>query len=520
MNRAEQLERLRSRRQTWDLLILGGGATGVSCALDAASRGYQVALIEQHDFGKGTSSRSTKLVHGGVRYLEQGNLTLVMEALKERGLLRENAPHLVGDLAFVVPNYEWWEAPFYGVGLRLYDLLAGKYGFGESRNLSKEETLERLPTLKQEGLRGGVIYYDGQFDDARLLIHMARTAAEQGATLVNYCPAVALEKNGQGVVCGAVVRDEESGEEFPVAARTVINATGCFSDAVRRMADPEARPMIAPSQGVHIVLDSSFLHGGTAIMVPHTSDGRVMFAIPWHGHTLVGTTDTALDGVSLEPLPFEAEIDFILETAGQYLDHAPSRTDILSAWAGIRPLVKSSEGGSTASLSRDHSIHIDFNGLLTIAGGKWTTCRHMAEDCVNQAAVLAGLDEQPCVTRRLRIHGYHHHATRFGHMQVYGSDAIAIQEMIRTHPARGERLHPALPYTEAEVVWAARWEMARTVEDALSRRTRALLLNAGAAAAMAPRVAAILAAELGRGEEWQRLQVESFRALARGYGAD
>ncbi len=519
MNRQEQFERLRSRQEPWDLLIIGGGATGVSCALDAASRGYQAALVEQHDFGKGTSSRSTKLVHGGVRYLEQGNLTLVMEALKERGLLRENAPHLVGDLAFVVPNYEWWEAPFYGVGLRLYDLLAGKYGFGASRNLSKEETLERLPTLKQEGLRGGVVYYDGQFDDARLLIHLARTAAEQGATLVNYCPVIALRRNSQNVVCGAVLRDEESGAEFEVRARAVINATGCFSDAVRRMADSEARPMIAPSQGVHIVLDGSFLRGGTAIMVPHTSDGRVMFAIPWHGHTLVGTTDTALEKVSLEPLPLAEEIDFILETAGQYLDHAPSRADILSAWAGIRPLVKSAEGGSTASLSRDHSIHIDFNGLLTIAGGKWTTCRHMAEDCINQAAVLAGLDEQPCVTRRLRIHGYHHHAARFGHLAVYGSDAIGIQEMIRTHPPRGARLHPELPYTEAEVVWAARWEMARTVDDVLARRTRALLLSARAAAAMAPRVAEILASELGLAEEWQREQVEAFQALAAGYVA-
>lgn len=519
MIRQEQLERLKSRTEPWDILILGGGATGVSCALDAASRGYQAALVEQHDFGKGTSSRSTKLVHGGVRYLEQGNLTLVMEALKERGLLRENAPHLVGDLAFVVPNYEWWEAPFYGVGLRLYDLLAGKYGFGASRNLSKEETLERLPTLKQEGLRGGVIYYDGQFDDARLLIHLARTAAEQGATLVNYCRAAGLLRNRQNVVCGAVLRDEESGEEFEAQARVVVNATGCFSDAVRRMADREARPMVAPSQGVHVVLDGSFLRGGTAIMVPHTSDGRVMFAIPWHGHTLVGTTDTALESVSLEPAPLAEEIDFILETAGQYLHHAPARADILSTWAGIRPLVKSPGGGSTASLSRDHSIHIDFNGLLTIAGGKWTTCRHMAEDCIDQAAVLAGLDEQPCVTRRLRIHGYHHHAARFGHLAVYGSDAIAIQEMIRTHPARGARLHPALPYTEAEVVWAARWEMARTVEDVLSRRTRALLLNARAAAEMAPRVAEILAAELSLPQQWQADQVAAFQKLAAGYVA-
>ena len=511
------LERLRSADAPWDLLIIGGGATGMGCAVDAASRGYRTALVEQFDFGKGTSSRSTKLVHGGVRYLEQGNISLVMEALKERGILRENAPHLVSDLAFVVPNYEWWEAPFYGVGLKLYDLLAGKYGFGSSRNLKKDETLERLPSLRQDGLRGGVVYYDGQFDDARLLVHLARTAVEQGATIVNYCPAVSLLQHPGGMVSGAVVRDAESGAEFEIAARVVINATGCFSDGVRRMADPAAPPMVAPSQGVHLVFDGSFLRGESAIMVPHTSDGRVMFAIPWHGHALVGTTDTPIDSVSPEPVPFEQEIDFILETAGQYLSRPPGRNDILSAWAGIRPLVKSGSGGSTASLSRDHSIHIDPNGLLTIAGGKWTTYRHMAEDCVDQAAVLAGLDERECVTRRLRIHGYHHHAGRFGHLEVYGSEATAIQDMIRSHPERGRQLHPALPYLEAEVIWAVRWEMARTVEDVLSRRTRALLLNARAAIEMAPRVAELLAAELRYGSDWREAQLSAFRALAASY---
>jgi glycerol-3-phosphate dehydrogenase len=516
MNRPELLDRLRSHDGPWDLLIIGGGATGVGCALDAASRGYQVALIEQSDFGKGTSSRSTKLVHGGVRYLEQGNITLVMEALKERGVMRENAPHLVSDLAFVVPNYEWWEAPFYGVGLRLYDLLAGKYGFGPSANLSKEETLARLPTLKQEGLRGGVVYYDGQFDDSRLLIHLAMTAAEQGATLVNYCPAIDLIRNQSGMIGGAVARDQESGGEFEIQARAVINATGCFSDNVRRMAVPDAAAMVQPSQGIHLVFDGSFLRGDSAIMVPHTSDGRVMFAIPWHGHTLVGTTDTAIDEVSLEPVPFNQEVDFILNTAALYLSKPPTRADVLSTWAGIRPLVKSG-GKSTASLSRDHSIHIDPNGLLTMAGGKWTTYRRMAEDCINQASVLAGLEERECVTRRLRIHGYHHHAGKFGHLEVYGADAIAIQEMIRNHPERGAQLHPDLPYVEAEVIWSARWEMARSVDDVLARRTRALLLNARAALEMAPRVAELLAAELGCNRDWQETQLATFNALAGGY---
>jgi glycerol-3-phosphate dehydrogenase len=511
------IDRLRDAREPWDMLVIGGGATGIGIALDAASRGYRVALVEKHDFGKGTSSRSTKLVHGGVRYLEQGNITLVMEALKERGILRENAPHLVSDLAFVVPNYEWWEAPFYGIGLRLYDLLAGKYGFGASRNLSRQETLELLPTLRTEGLRGGVVYYDGQFDDARLLIHLARTAAEQGATLVNYCPAIALHAGAHGFVDGARVRDEESGAEFDLAARCVVNAAGPFSDEVRRLADPSAPAMIAPSQGVHLVFDASFLSSGSAILVPHTRDGRVMFAIPWHGHTVVGTTDTPVGAPDPEPAPLESEVDFILETAAAYLTHPPSRADILSAWAGIRPLVRASGAATTASLSRDHSIHIDQNGLITIAGGKWTTYRRMAEDCVNQAALIAGLEERECVTRRLRIHGYHHHAGKFGHLAVHGSDALAIRDLARAEPALGQPLDPRLPYTAAEVVWAARSEMARTVEDVLARRTRALQLNARAALDAAPKVAALLSAELGFGEQWRGAQIRAFTGLARRY---
>jgi len=517
LNRGELIERLRERREPWDLLVIGGGATGVAIALDAASRGYHVALVEKHDFGKGTSSRSTKLVHGGVRYLEQGNVPLVMEALKERGLLKENAPHLVSELAFVVPNYVWWEAPFYGIGLRLYDLLAGKYGFGASRNLSLEETLERLPTIKTDGLRGGVVYYDGQFDDTRLLTHMAMTAVEQGAILVNYCPVVAITINETGLAAGVRVRDEETGVEYELKAHGIINATGAFSDQVRRMADPESPPMVAPSQGVHLVFDATFLPGDTAIMVPHTSDGRVMFAIPWHGHTLVGTTDTALDHIEDEPAAFEHEIAFILETAGQYLHHAPSRSDVLSAWAGIRPLIKAPGAASTAALSRDHSIHVDSTGLLTIAGGKWTTARKMAQDCVDQAALLAGLEDRECVTRRLRIHGYHHHSGKYRHLSVYGSDAIAITDLMRAQPELAAPLDAELPYTEAEVVWAARWEMARTLEDVLSRRTRALVLNTRAARRMAPRVARLLAAELGRDSVWEINQLQLFDALARRY---
>jgi glycerol-3-phosphate dehydrogenase len=499
------------------MIVVGGGATGVGVAIDAAARGYGVLLLEQSDFGKGTSSRSTKLVHGGVRYLEQGNISLVMEALRERGLLLGNAPHLVHDRAFVVPNYDWWEAPFYGLGLKVYNLLAGKYGFGASRILSREETLERLPTIKTEGLRGGVVYYDGQFDDSRLLIHMAATAYELGATLLNYVRVTSLTKDAEGFIDGVVARDAETGEEFHAAAEVVINATGPFSDNVRRQADPSITPMIAPSQGVHLVFDRSFLPGDSAIMVPHTSDGRVMFAIPWHGHTLIGTTDTPVDSAALEPVAMEQEIDFILSTAALYLVRKPTRGDILSVFAGIRPLVKAGGGGGTAALSRDHTIHIEKSGLLTICGGKWTTYRHMAEDCVNQAAMLARLPEKACVTERLRLHGFHEGAEALGHLRVYGSDAPAIRELMRTEPELGEPIDPALPYTGAEVVWAARHEMALTVEDVLARRTRALFLNARAAMRMAPRVAALMAGELGRDAEWQAAEVERFHEVAKNY---
>jgi glycerol-3-phosphate dehydrogenase len=516
MDRAGMYACLRARSGRWDMLVVGGGATGVGVAIDAAARGYAVLLLEQNDFGKGTSSRSTKLVHGGVRYLEQGNISLVMEALRERGLLLGNAPHLVHDRAFVVPNYDWWEAPFYGLGLKVYNLLAGKYGFGPSRILSKEETLERLPTIKTEGLRGGVIYFDGQFDDARLLIDMAATAYEMGATLLNYVRVTGLTKDADGFIDGVMARDAESGEEFHAQAAVVINATGPFTDELRREADASIAPMIAPSQGVHLVFDRAFLSGESAIMVPHTSDGRVMFAIPWHDHTLIGTTDTAVECVALEPVALEQEIDFILSTAALYLARKPTRSDILSVFAGIRPLVKSA-AGSTAALSRDHTTHIEKSGLLTICGGKWTTYRRMAEDCVNQAAMLARLPEKACVTGHLRLHGFHESAEEFGTLRGYGSDAPRIQELMRAEAALAEQLDSALPYTGAEVVWAARHEMARTVEDVLARRTRALFLNAKAAIRMAPRVALLMARELDRDGGWQDRQVAAFGDLAKNY---
>ena len=519
MNRTDMWHRVAAHPKTWDMIVVGGGATGVGVAIDAAARGYDVLLLERSDFGKGTSSRSTKLAHGGVRYLEQGNIGLVMEALKERGLLLQNAPHLVWDLAFVVPNYDWWEAPFYGLGLKLYQLLAGKYGFGVSRILSKEETLEHLPTLKTEGLRGGAVYYDGQFDDARLLIHMVATAFEQGATLLNYVEVTGLTKDAQGFVDGVNARDVETGKEFLARAKVVVNATGAFSDLLRMQAEPSAETMIVPSQGIHLVFDSSFLQGESAIMVPHTSDGRVLFAIPWHGHTLVGTTDTPIAAATLEPVAMEQEIEFILTTAAQYLTKAPRRQDVLSVFAGVRPLVRASGGAAaaTAALSRDHVVQIDRSGLVTICGGKWTTYRHMAEDCVDQAATLAQLPDRPCVTHHLNIHGFHNAAKQFGALSVYGSDAYAIRKLVDGDAALGEPLHAALPYVKAEVIWAIRQEMARTLEDVLARRTRALFLNARAALAMAPAVAELMASELDWDKGTQAQQLAAFREVASNY---
>jgi glycerol-3-phosphate dehydrogenase len=519
MNRQEMLERTSARKTPWDMVILGGGATGVGVAIDAATRGFEVLLLEAQDFGKGTSSRSTKLIHGGVRYLEQGNISLVMEALKERGLLRQNAPHLVHDLAFIVPNYSWWEAPFYGIGMKVYDLLAGKYGFGRSRILSAEETVERLPNLQTEGLRGGVIYYDGQFDDTRLLLHMAATAADHGATLLNYAAVVEITKDEDGFANGVIWEDAESGQQYKAGARVIINATGMFADNVRRMTDPEAKKMIAPSQGIHLVFERSFLRADAAIMVPHTSDGRVLFAIPWHEHTVVGTTDTPIQEPSYEPLPLEEEIDFILDTAARFLSRPPTRKDILSVYVGIRPLVKSQgDGGEkTSALSRDHTIHIDSAGLVTIVGGKWTTYRHMAEDCVNHAITLGRLEDAACVTRSLKLHGYQEDVEALGNLWVYGSDAVGVKAIASADPRLLEPMHPDLTYCPAEVIWAVRNEMARTVEDVLARRTRALFLNAAAAITLAPEVANIMARELKQDDAWAAEQVSAFVSLAQHY---
>ncbi len=517
MNRAAMLARLLDAGEAWDILVVGGGATGLGAAVDAAARGYRTALIEGHDFAKGTSSRSTKLVHGGVRYLQQGNVTLVLDALRERGRLLRNAPHLVRNLAFVVPSYDWWEGPFYGAGLKLYDLLAGRMGLEPSRLLSREETLDRIPTLEPQGLRGGVVYQDAQFDDARLAVTLARTVADRGGVAVNYVKAVGLLKEG-GLVRGAVVRDEETGAEAEVRARAVVNATGVFADELRRLDDPESLPVLAPSQGIHLVLDRRFQPGESAILVPHTDDRRVLFAVPWQDRVVVGTTDTPAVERSLEPRPRPEEIEFLLTHIARYLTRDPLPADVLSCFAGLRPLVRGGRAAEkTAALSRDHTLLVSPSGLVTITGGKWTTYRRMGEDAVDQAALVAGLDERPCPTADLRLHGWSEENRPDAAWAEYGADAPALARLAAERPGWDEPLHFNLPYRACEVIWAARHEMARTVEDVLARRTRALLLDARASAEIAPEVARLLAAELGKDEAWQRGQVEAYREVARGY---
>lgn len=521
MQRDEMLEKIRNCDGPWDLVIIGGGATGLGIAVEAATRGYKTVLLEQSDFAKGTSSRSTKLVHGGVRYLRQGNISLVVEALRERGRLRRNAPHLVRDLSFIVPHYDWWEGPFYGVGLKLYDMLAGKMGLGPSRWISREKTLRKIPTVQTYGLRGGVMYYDAQFDDSRLATNLAQTAAEHGAVVSNYTKVVGLIKDEEdGLTRGVIAEDMEGGEHFEIRGKVVINATGVFTDGVRRMDDPESPKIIMPSQGVHIVLDKSFLPGNTAIMVPETDDGRVLFAIPWHDRVIVGTTDTEVEEPSLEPRPMADEIEFLLGHASRYLHKEVTESDVLSMFAGLRPLVKPEGSAGSASVSRDHTLLISRSGLLTMCGGKWTTYRRMAEECVDQAALVGDLEERESVTADLQIHGWMHvpeGADPFKNGAVYGSDWSEIEKLRASDPELAELIHPDLPYTQAEIVWATRFEMARRLEDVLCRRTRALLLNAKATLAAAPLVAKLMGEELGWDKNRQADELRAFQLIGKRY---
>ncbi|WP_045687440.1 glycerol-3-phosphate dehydrogenase/oxidase [Hymenobacter sp. AT01-02] len=507
-----------TNQKSWDLIVIGGGATGLGVALDGISRGYSTLLLEQVDYAKGTSSRSTKLVHGGVRYLAQGDVALVREALYERGLLLKNAPHLVKNQDFIIPNYEWWGGPFYTIGLTMYDLLAGKLSLGASKHLSKTETLRRLGNIKADGLKGGVLYHDGQFDDARLAVNLAQTAVERGGTLLNHFEVRGLLKDTQGKISGVMAADQETSTTYELTAKAVVNATGIFVDDILQMDKPGTKKLVRPSQGVHIVLDKSFLPGDDAIMIPKTDDGRVLFAVPWHNRVVLGTTDTPLNEHSQEPQALEEEIDFILRTAARYLTRAPKRSDALSIFAGLRPLAAPQAGSEkTKEISRSHKILVSEAGLITITGGKWTTYRRMGQDTVDKAIALGKLPAAKSTTAQMPIHGAQPTPDRSNHLYVYGTDQPALQQLIVQQPELGQKLDASLEFLKAEVVWAARYEMARTVEDVLARRVRVLFLDAPAAIRMAPEVAALLAQELGHDQRWEQQQVAAFTAIAQHY---
>ncbi|MDG1652298.1 MAG: glycerol-3-phosphate dehydrogenase/oxidase [Flavobacteriaceae bacterium] len=514
MNRAKNLDQL-EKEQQWDVAIIGGGASGLGIALDSASRGHKTILLEKNDFAKGTSSRSTKLVHGGVRYLQNGDISLVIEALRERGIMRKNAPHLVRDLSFVIPSYDWWSSPFYGIGLKVYDMMAGKLGLGPSTILNREETLKYLPNVKKEGLRGGVIYHDGQFDDARMAVSLVLTADQEGATLLNYVEVTGLEKE-KDMLTGIQITDCIDGSKKTIKAKVVVNATGVFSDQIIRMDQPEAKPMIRPSQGVHLVIDKSFLQGDHAIMVPHTTDGRVLFAVPWNGQVVVGTTDTPIDDALEEPIPMEEEIDFILENASAYMTKKPHRKDVKSVFVGLRPLAATNNNKeSTKEVSRHHKIIVSTSGLVSVLGGKWTTYRKMAEDAVNTIQMVGGFQDRKCTTETLPILGNDFNVDFTNPYHFYGTEAPKIKAL---NPEKANQsLSEKLFISENQVLWAVQEEMAMTLEDVLARRTRCLFLNAYETEKIAPEVAKIMSKVLKKDAQWIEKELEKFSLILKKY---
>ena len=518
MNRRKLVEELRKQSdKVWDVIVIGGGATGLGVGLDAASRGYKTLVLEQSDFAKATSSRSTKLVHGGVRYLAQGDLLLVMEALHERGLMLKNAPHLTFNQEFVIPVYTLWDILMYTIGLKFYDLLAGRLSMGKSYFISGQKALRRLPMLKPDGLKGGVVYHDGQFDDSRMAIALAESCFRNDGLVLNYFKVLTLLKDERGKINGVKAIDLDTGEEFNLRTGLVINATGIFADEVARMDDPLSKPTIRPSQGVHIVLDKSFLQSNSAIMIPKTDDGRVLFAIPWYDEVVIGTTDTPLDTISLEPVALEKEIDFILQTAEKYLVKPPRRNDILCIFAGLRPLAADPDNpASTKEVSRRHKITLSPSGLLTIIGGKWTTYRRMAEETIDRAIKAGLLNRAECVTSNLKLTSLSSGSSS-ERLRIYGDHSTEIEKMITEDPMSGIPFDRRLPYTRAEIIWICRNEMPYTLEDILARRTRSLFLNARVSAEIAPEVAELMAKEFGYDLNWQEQQIKSYNELVKNY---
>lgn len=520
MNKFSRSSLLQSieNQENWDVIIIGGGASGLGIAVDAASRGYKTLLLEQMDFAKGTSSRSTKLVHGGVRYLAQGNIDLVTEALFERGLMLKNAAHLVKNQSFIIPAYRWWDVFLYTVGLKMYDLLSGKLSFGSSNYITKKTTLSRIETIKPEKLKGGITYHDGQFDDSRMAVNLAQTAIEQGASVLNYFKVNEILKDNSGQVNGVIAEDFETGKSYQFNGKAIINATGVFTDDILKLDNPQAKNIIRSSQGVHLILDKSYLAGTDAIMIPKTDDGRVLFLVPWQEKLVVGTTDTPIENHNLEPQALEEEIEFILSTANRYLTKNVNRKDVLSIFAGLRPLAAPKEGSEkTKEISRSHKIIVTKSGLISIIGGKWTTYRKMAQDTLNKANTLGKIPRKKCLTKNLPIHGYLKNQDQNHHLYLYGSDQEAVLKLVDENPRFGEKLHPRFDFIKAEVIWALRYEMARSVEDILARRVRLLFLDARAALEVTPMVAEMAALELKKDKNWEQLQIKDFTSIAKQY---
>jgi glycerol-3-phosphate dehydrogenase len=515
-NRERQVQKLTDASILWDVLVIGGGATGLGVALDAVSRGYRTLLVEQADFAKGTSSRSTKLVHGGVRYLAQGNMRLVREASVERGILFRNAAHLVHNQTFIIPVYNYGSLFKYAIGLKLYDWISGTLSMGSSNFINRSKTLELLPGIKKEGLLGGVRYHDGQFDDARLAVNLMQTIIEHGGSAVNYVRVEGLLKDDKGQTAGARVRDEATSASYDVKAKAVVNATGVFVDTILNMDNNDAEKQICVSQGTHIVLDKKFYPSVNALMIPETSDGRVLFVIPWHNKVILGTTDTPVTEASLEPKPMEAEIEFILQTAKGYLDQSPERGDVLSMFAGLRPLAISKNGGQkTKEISRSHKVQVTSSGLFTILGGKWTTYRKMGEDTICFIEKSLGWKKSKSRTMRMLIHGYTKNNKSADHLHFYGSDAPGLLQ--HNNGSEDCWISETLKIKKSQVLWAVHNEMAMTVEDVLSRRTRALLLDARESIRVCRAVAGIMAEAGGHDEQWIENEVSKYTALANGY---
>jgi glycerol-3-phosphate dehydrogenase len=519
MNRKNALEQFQMT-ETWDIVVIGGGATGLGIGLDSALRGYSTLVLEKGDFSQGTSSRSTKLVHGGVRYLKQGNISLVLEALKERGLLLKNAPHLVHNQDFIIPFYTWKEWLIYSIGLRLYDALSGKRSLGKSRNLNKKEILEILPGLITKELKGGIRYQDGQFDDSRLSIHLAQSAVDRGACVLNYMEVIGLEKGNSGKISGIEVFDHLNKKKFKINSRILINATGVFSDSIIKLDEPAAPHKIRPSQGIHLLVDQSFLRSNSALMIPETPDGRVLFAVPWHNRVILGTTDTPIETISLDPKPLKSEIDFILNTLALYWDHPPKYSDIKSIYAGLRPLAAGADNqGSTQEISRSHKIWASKSGLVHIIGGKWTTYRIMAEETLDFALKNSILNYKKGITENYPIHGYTLEKSA-DYLAIYGSDRSELLSMANAEEGLLDRIHPDFPFIYAEIIWSLRYEMAETLSDILSRRLRWLFLDAGIAREVAPKIVRLMARELNRDESWEEIQIQEFMEVSENYLAN